>query len=138
MADLAVEVATALATGAGDSLATKSIEAIGSLISALRARFRGDPGSRETLEIALAATGDMGATEDLISLLRERIAEDAGFAGWLEGLWTVVEHDLRLEGGRSINLVQGNVQGSVVQSRDVQGGIHIGHSDSSGASSAQE
>ena len=126
MGDLAVEIVTAIATGAGDSLAAKGIEAVGRLISALRAKFRGDPGSRGTLEIAVEAPDDLAARENLVTLLRDRILHDAEFGEWLENLWAEVAPDIQEDASKSVNIVHGNVKGNVVQSRDVQGGIHLG------------
>lgn len=129
MADLAVEIVTAIASGAGDSLAAKGIEAAGRLVSALRARLRGDAPARGALEIAVEDPGDAAARGQLEALLRERISRDAEFRAWLEDLWSEVGPAIRLEAGQSANIVRGNVHGDVVQARDVHGGIHIGRAD---------
>ncbi len=129
MADLAVEIVTAIATGAGDSLAAKGIEAAGRLVSALRARLRGDAPARGALEIAVEDPGDPAARGQLEALLRERISCDAEFRAWLEALWSEVGPAIRPEAGESANIVHGDVHGDVVQARDVHGGIHIGRAD---------
>jgi hypothetical protein len=129
VADLAVEVVTAIASGAGESLAARGIEAAGRLASALRARLRGDARARGARESALEDPADASARGELEALLRERISRDAEFRAWLEALWSEVGPDIRLEAGESANIVHGNVHGDVVQARDVHGGIHIGRAD---------
>lgn len=100
--------------------------AAGRLISALRAKFRSDPGSRGTLEIALEAPAEQAALESLAALLRDRVTRDTDFGLWLADLWDEVGPDLTMDEGVSMNVIHGTVQGNVVQARDVQGGIHIG------------
>lgn len=129
MVDLAVEVVTAIATGAGDRVAAKGIEAVGRLVSALRAKLRGDARTRGALEIALEDPGDVTARGDLEALLRERIQRDAEFSAWLEALWAEVGPEIGMDASKSTNVVHGNIQGDVVQARDVHGGIHIGRRD---------
>jgi hypothetical protein len=124
--DLANDIVSAIASGAGESLAAQGIGALRRLIAALRDRFRGDPQSGGTLEIAIEAPDDLAARQDLASLLRERCLQDSDFREWLEALWISVRQDLAVDESRSTNVIHGNVGGHVVQSRDVQGGIRIG------------
>jgi hypothetical protein len=126
MVDLAAEIVTAIASGAGDSLGARGVAAAGRLISALRARLRSDPGSRGTLEIALEAPAEQTALESLAALLRDRVTRDAEFGLWLANLWDEVGPDLKLNDGVSVNVIHGTVQGNIVQARDVHGNIHIG------------
>ena len=130
MADLAVEIVTAIASGAGDSLAAKGVEAAGRLLSALRARLRNDAPARGPLEIAVENPGDAAAHSELEELLRDRISRNAEFRAWLEALWSEVGSDIRPVADGSANIVRGNVHGGVVQARNVHGGIHIGRADS--------
>jgi Mn-containing catalase len=129
VADLAIEVVKAIAAGTGDTLATKGIDAVGRLISALRMKFRSDPGSRGTLEITLDTPDDLAARDNLVALLHQRILHDTEFSAWLERLWDEVGPDILGDASKSANIVQGDVRGNVVQTRDVQGGIHIGRDD---------
>lgn len=126
MIDLAAEVVTAIASGAGDSLGTKGVAAVGRLISALRAKFRSDPSSRGTLEIALEAPAEQAALESLAALVRDRVTRDTDFRLWLANLWDEVGPVLKLDEGVSVNVIHGTVHGNVVQARDVHGTIHIG------------
>jgi Mn-containing catalase len=127
--DLANEIVTALASGAGNSLAAEGVRALGRLIAALRDKFRSEPQSRGMLEIAIEAPDDSDARQNLASLLRERCFEDPDFREWLEALWTPMSQDLAVDQSRASNVVHGEVRGHVVQSRDVLGGIRIGPVD---------
>ena len=125
MVDLAVEVVTAITSGAAGSLGSKGAEAAGRLLSALRTKFRGHPASRGALEISVERPGDAAARDDLISMLREHIGQDAEFAALLAKLWNEIRPALESDAGRSTNVISGTVHGSVIQARDVQGGIHL-------------
>jgi hypothetical protein len=129
MVDIAVEVVEAISSGAGDRLAAKGIDAVERLVSALRAKLRGDAGARGTLEIAVEEPGAAAARGDLEALLRERISRDDEFRAWLEALWSEIGPDVSMDGAGSANIVRGTVHGDVVQARDVRGGIHIGRRD---------
>lgn len=125
MVDLAAQVISAIASGAGDSLGAKGVDAVARLVSALRDRFRGQPESRGILEISLETPGDAIARDNLIALLRDHIRDDAGFAEWLANLWDEARPDLRADASRSANIITGTVHGSVVQARDIHGDIHM-------------
>lgn len=126
MIDLAAQVVTAVASGAGGTIGAKGTEAISRLIAGLRTKFRHQPESRGALEISLESPDDAAARELLASTLRDHIRHDAEFGEWLAGLWAEVQPDLRADAGDSANIITGTVHGSVVQARDVQGGIHLG------------
>jgi hypothetical protein len=128
MVDLAAEVVTAIASGVGGSIGTKGAEAIGRLISALRARFRGQPTERGVLEITLESPRDATARDQLATLLRDHIHRDAEFKEWLASLWVEVQADLQAGISNSTNIITGTVHGSTIQARDVHGGIHLGRS----------
>lgn len=125
MIDLAVEVVTAIASGAAGSLGSKGTEAAGRLLAALRAKFRGHPASRGALEISVENPDDDTARYDLISMLREHIGHDAEFAALLAKLWNEIRSALEADAVRSANHISGTVHGSAIQARDVQGGIHL-------------
>ncbi|MGH3164892.1 MAG: hypothetical protein ACRDN0_03230 [Trebonia sp.] len=125
-ADIVAEVVNAIATSAGESLTAKGVAAVGRLISALRARFRDHPESRGTLEIALDEPSERAALDNLAAVLRARAAQDAEFAAWLADAWAGIRPDIQADQGGTVNVVSGTVHGSVVQARDVHGGIHLG------------
>lgn len=130
MTDLVAELVHAVISGAGESLGTRSAELVGSLISALRARFQGDARGQEMLEIVTADPRNATVRHDLEALLRERIRDDAEFGAWLEALWSEmapqIAPQIRADASRSANIVHGTVHGNVVQARDINGGVHIG------------
>jgi hypothetical protein len=128
MVDLAAEIVTAIASGAGGSIGTKGAEAIGRLISALRARFRGQPAERGVLEISLESPGDATAKDQLAIVLRDHIRRDAEFEERLASLWAEIKADLQAGDSNSTNVITGTVHGIVIQARDVHGGIHLGGS----------
>lgn len=125
MDDAIMGIVTAIASGAGGSIGAGGAAALGRLISALRVRFRGDPAARGTLEIAVESPGTRVAGEDLVAVLRARIASDPGFGEWLQSLWIEVAPEL--DAGKQTNVISGTVKGNVIQARDIQGGIHFNH-----------
>jgi hypothetical protein len=125
MVDIAVEVVTAITSGAAGSLGSKGTEAVGRLLSTLRTKFRGHAASRGTLEISVEKPDDAAARDNLISMLRDHIGRDAEFAALLAKLWNEIRPTLEADANRSVNVISGTVHGSVIQARDVQGGIHL-------------
>ena len=123
MDDAVIGIATAIASGAGGSIGASGAAAVGRLISALRAKFRGDPAARGTLEIAVESPGSQAAGDDLVAVLRTRIANDPGFGEWLLGLWIEVAPQLRVDAGHQTNIISGTVKGNAIQARDIRGGV---------------
>ena len=126
MIDIAAEVITAIASGAGGSLGAKGAEAINHLISALRERLRGHPASMGALEVILEDPASATAGEHFLALLRDHLRDDPEFREWLASSWGEIRPALQADTGSSANIVSGTVHGTVVQARDVQGGIHLG------------
>jgi len=126
MVDLAVEVVTAITSGAAGSLGAKGAEAVGRLISALRAKLYAQPAARGTLEVSVGKPDDVDASVNLVSMLRDHISQDAEFGVWLANLWNEIRPDLGAEATTSATIVGSTVYGSAIQARDVQGGIHLG------------
>ena len=123
MDDAIMGIATAIASGAGGSIGASGAASVARLISALRAKFRGDPGARGTLEIAVESPGSQVAGEELVAVLRARTASDPGFGEWLLSQW--VEVAPQLDAGKLTNVITGTVKGNVIQARDIHGGIHF-------------
>lgn len=126
MFDLAAEVVTAIASGAGGSIGAKGAEAISRLISALRARFRGRAVSRGALEISLEAPDDLAARDQLAAIMRDHMHDDAEFREWLSALWAQVRPDVQPAASAPANIITGTVHGNVVQARDIHGDINLG------------
>ena len=69
---------------------------------------------------------DLAAREHLLALLHEHISSNPEFGAWLANLWADdVRPALEADASGSANVISGTVHGSVVQARDVQGGIHL-------------
>ncbi|MFC0526643.1 hypothetical protein [Phytohabitans kaempferiae] len=130
---ITTSIATALATAATTALTDGSRTLIAKLTGFLVERFRRDPSDREALEAARDNPEDRAAIQRLAELLDRRMREDPVFAQRLRALWFDVT---AAEGGSRddvSNTVSGQVHGSVVQARDVSGGITFhdpGRSDS--------
>jgi hypothetical protein len=127
MDELVVAVVTAIASGAGGSLGTSGADAVGRLISALRAKFRHSPAARGALEMVVDEPADPDAGEALQGTLNERITRDAEFGRWLSALWEEISQELPSQDGSLKNVIHGDVHGTAVQARDIVGGIHINH-----------
>ncbi len=125
MDDAIIGIITALASGACGSLGASGAAALGRLVSALRAKFRGDPAARGALEIAAESPDGRAAGEDLAAVLQARIAGDPRFGEWLLHLWTEVAPDLSADTDRHTNIITGTVTGHAIQARDIHGGIHL-------------
>ncbi|HEX4830573.1 MAG TPA: hypothetical protein VH478_05710 [Trebonia sp.] len=126
MVDLAAEIVTAVASGAGGSIGSRGAEAIGRLVAGLRERFRGRAESRGALEISLESPEDPVARESLASVLREHMERDPEFGEWLARAWAEIAPGGAADASNSANVISGTVQGNVVQARDVHGDIHLG------------
>jgi hypothetical protein len=118
---IATAIATALASGATAALSDGVRTLLTNLASLVRERFRRNPSDQDLLESVARAPRDDTTVERLAETLDRYIREDAAFAGQLRSLWTEVTAAGRRD--EITNLVTGDVHGSVVQTRDVQGGI---------------
>jgi len=126
---LTTEIVAAVTSSAVASLAEGCSKAVVHLAGALRERFRRQPAERGVLEVALENPDDPEARQALVRLLDEHARNDPEFARQMRGLWTDALATAELGGtamGSATNTVHGEVGGSVVQARDVYGGITLG------------
>ena len=100
--------------------------AIGRLTAGLRDKFRRDPAARGALEIVVDDPTDAKARERLAALITQRLERDADFSAWLRTEWELAERAFAQVDDAGANSVTGNVAGSVVQARDIHGGVNIG------------
>jgi hypothetical protein len=114
-------IAVALATGASAALSDGVRALLTQLAARVRERFRRNSSDQDILESAAHGPRDDGAVERLAEALDRHMREDPAFAGQLRSLWTEIAAAGRRD--EITNLVAGEVHGSVVQARDVQGGI---------------
>jgi hypothetical protein len=114
------EVLTALAQGAGGEAGRRAWAAL----AGLTARICGH-GSAEAQAVEAASTGsEPGRPSALADLLAQRADADPGFAAAFRP-WLSAAQLLLAEGNATANQVTGGVSGSVIQARDVHGGIII-------------
>lgn len=121
MADpLTTSIAAAVATGATTALADGVRSLVTKLAAVIRDRFQRDPSDQDTLDAATRDPGDTAAVQRLANLLEQRMRDDPGFGDRVRTLWSEISsHD------KISNVVTGPVHGSVIQARDVHGGIAI-------------
>ncbi|MEU1360154.1 hypothetical protein ABZ356_09960 [Micromonospora zamorensis] len=120
-----VTAATTLVAWATTELAQSGRAAVSSLIGFLRTRFQHDPSSHAVIEGALQQPSPE-AVGRLAELLDSESRRDRAFGAELRARWSQVEVTLAEGAGGVANSVSGDVHGSVVQARDVHGGIHLG------------
>jgi hypothetical protein len=123
--ELLTSIAVTLATKTAEGLAAGGRAAFDALVRLVRRRLE-RPGS--ALELPEAGADAPNATP--IEVVRQRLAnaaaDDSGFEAHLSELWQVLSPYLEARDGGVINTVAGNVEGNVVQVRDVHGGISFG------------
>ncbi|MFC4144822.1 hypothetical protein ACFO0M_00995 [Micromonospora mangrovi] len=126
MADpIMVTAATTLVAWATTELAQSGRAAVASLIEFLRTRFQHEPATRAVIEGALRQPSPE-AVGRLAELLDRESRRDAAFGAELRARWSRADATIAEVAGGVANSVSGDVHGSVVQARDVHGGIHLG------------
>lgn len=126
--ELLTTIAVTLATKTAEGLAAGGRAAFEALAGLVRRRFAGRAAAQAALaeregEIDLAADARI---EILRRALAQVVAENPGFEAELREGWLALSPHLSVGDGGVINSVSGTVEGSVVQARDVHGGISFG------------
>jgi len=116
-------IATALAAGATAALGDGVRVLLTRLGALVRERLRRNPSDDEALTTVAWSPGDPDSVRRLAEVLEQHMRDDPEFAQRLRALWT--EITAATGPGEITNLVHGQVHGSVIQARDVQGGIVI-------------
>lgn len=114
---IAVAVVTAVAQEA--SKATKA--AVAALVGAVRRKVATRQPAQDVLDAVHAAPTDPERLQQFANELRDAAADDPSFAAEIQELWqyaAVSDH-------RTVNTINGPVQGNVVHARDVSGGIRF-------------
>lgn len=123
MADpLTTSIATAVATGATTAMADGVRTLVTKLVTVIRDRFGREHSDQEALDAATRDPRDAAAVGHLAELIEQRMRDDPDFAERVRIMWsdiTAASHD------KISNVVTGPVHGSVIQARDVHGGIAI-------------
>lgn len=117
-------VASALVTWATTAVAQSGREALGTLVTLVRRRFQSRPSDRDLVEGALTAPAEPTRAALLAELLQHESDRDPDFARQVHLLWRAVQ--AQGDGQPSaVNAVVGDIDGTVIQARDVHGGIHL-------------
>jgi hypothetical protein len=115
-------VAVALAGKAADTMFSGGRDAFTALARLIRERFGTDDKARKALEAAQNAPDDPATLEALTREVDRLASMDPEIARQISQLRPLVTQ------GDVLNMVTGTVQnGSVIQTRDNYGGIHIGN-----------
>ncbi|MEH0934026.1 hypothetical protein [Micromonospora psammae] len=122
---LMLAAATTLVAWATTELAQEARSAVAGLTEFLRHRFRNEQAAQQTVEVALRhPTADM--VQRLAALLEQETLRDPAFDAELRERFAKVEAIMAANQGNVTNTVSGDVSGSMVQARDVHGGISFG------------
>jgi hypothetical protein len=122
---ITTSIATALATATTTALTDGSRALTTKLAAFLRERFRRDPAGQDALEAATHGPRDHAAVQRLAELLDQRMRDDPVFAQRLRALWADAPTADSQHPDEITNTFSGPVQGSVIQARDVSGGINV-------------
>ncbi|MGV9763580.1 hypothetical protein [Micromonospora tulbaghiae] len=118
---LMLAAATTLVAWATTELAQGARSAVSGLTEFLRHRFRHE----QTVEVALRhPTAD--TVQRLAAILEQETLRDPAFDAEFRARFAKVQAIVAANQGDMTNTVSGDVSGSVVQARDVHGGISFG------------
>lgn len=122
-----VAVATTLVTKAAEGLTEAGKEAFAALARLVRRKLNDDPDALSALGHTADQTDEGVRTQRLGEALERIATRDPAFADELARLWS----GMRGEGVTAadsgvVNQISGAVSGTVVQARDVHGGISFG------------
>ncbi|MDT0302334.1 hypothetical protein [Streptomonospora wellingtoniae] len=116
-----IAIAAAVAGKAVEPMTEHAVSALRGLRKAVIERFRDDPQARGALEAAQIDNEDDEAVEALAGHLDSAAASDPAIGRLTDALRP---HFGAADGG-VVNTVQGDVSGSVVQARDIHGGVRF-------------
>lgn len=119
---ITVEIAAAIAGKATESLTEAGRRALAALTRRVREKLASRPDGRAALDTLAAEQPDDAAVAGLAAQIETAAHEDPAFGEELHRTW----NQLRFGDGNTVNVVHGNVGGSVVNARDIHGDINIG------------
>ncbi|RNL82507.1 hypothetical protein [Halostreptopolyspora alba] len=121
--DVTIAIATAVAGTIAESVTKSGVEGVKALRRLLRDRFGDRPKAREALEAARDDDGeDATLVRELATHIEEVRAQDPEVGRLVEELrpeFTNAQGDVH-------NTIVGEVSGTAVQARDIEGGLNIG------------
>jgi hypothetical protein len=122
-------IAVALVTKAVDGLSDAGKAAFAALGRLVRRKLADGDDSHAALVRAEAHPTDEAGRKELAEVIGRAAHEDAHFAEELRQLWQRVEEErISVTNAPVFNSVSGDVQGGVVQARDIHGGVSFGRS----------
>jgi hypothetical protein len=120
-------VATALATKAIAGLSEAGKSALDRLVRVVRGKLSPDSRSLATLDRAQAYPDSDAHRRALSDALSRAMLDDQRFAEQLIILWRYVQQDREsVSQGSVFNVVTGDVDGKIVQARDIHGQVSLG------------
>lgn len=121
---LMATVVSALVTWATTAVAQGGSNAVKSWVQLIRNRFQSRPAELALVEDALSTQVKPEQAAQAVELLRQEAERDPEFARQLVALWRAA--DTPGSSADSVtNQVSGDVEGTVIQARDVFGGIQM-------------
>ncbi len=125
MADpITTAIATAVASGMGQSLSDQAREVMTTLVRRIREKFKERPAAEATLTAAQNDPSSAARISELASALDEADREDPAFGSQIREIWAQVRLSTIAGDDAVINTFQGRAD-KVVQLRDVHGDINI-------------
>jgi hypothetical protein len=122
--EIAISIATALATKGTEAVIAEGRTAIAALVSTIRDRFRRSRHEADVLQEAVARPDDPERRLALAELLSRALAEDPRFAERVLTQWRAAQEELTLDRG-AVNNHFGGSADKVVQARDIHGDITL-------------
>lgn len=120
-------VATVLATKAVAGLTDAGKAALKALTRLVRRKLAADPKSGDILHDAQADPTSATHRQALAQALAHAMADDRQFSEQLASLWhNVQESRTGTSDGSVLNVASGDINGSLVQARDIHGDITFG------------
>jgi len=129
-----IAIATTVAAKAAHGLSEATRAAVGRLMRRIRGRLAADPDGEAVLNSACADPDDRRLVERLAAVLADAAERDPAFGADVSRLWTAVQDSrVTASNGGVVNQVSGTVGATVVQARDVSGGITFGAQPGAGS-----
>ncbi|MBB4929852.1 hypothetical protein F4561_000672 [Lipingzhangella halophila] len=121
--DVTIAIATAVAGKIAESVTRGGIDGVKALRRLLRDRFSDRPKAREALD---AARDDDGEDADVVRTLAEHIDAVRAQDPEIERLFETLRPEFTSGRGDVHNTIVGDVSGTAIQARDIEGGLNIG------------
>jgi hypothetical protein len=127
-------ILTAIAGAVAKEAVTAGGKAIAKLVQRVKEKFAKDPGAEVVLASAQENPDNTMWVDALAKVLHRAEEADPTFGAELRELWSTARSEIAVnaskteqtaKSGGTNNIVSGSVGGSVIQSRNIKGDIHI-------------